>query len=157
MYQPSGMYYYHYGYPPNYPMHGVFKNFQEFVNNLQKAIKDEAMAIEMYEQMLKMAPAEHKKHIRHALEDERKHYQMFTDLYQFLTGMKPMITVPPVHVECYEEAVEEAFQRELEAAELYRDMMLSTSDYQVRDIMFEAMTDEMEHATRFAFIYADLE
>jgi len=37
---------------------------------------------------------------------------------------------------------------------MYRDMLLATSNMQIRDIFFEAMTDEMEHATRFTFVYS---
>ena len=37
---------------------------------------------------------------------------------------------------------------------MYREMLLATTDMKIRETLFVAMTDEMEHATRFTFVYS---
>lgn len=134
-----------------------FKNRRRFIRDLQMGLEGEAAAIEMYAQLMEMAPTpEQRQHIRHAYEDERKHFRIFSDLYLHLTGRMPSISEPMVKVEDYKQGIAQAFNDELEAAELYRGMLLNTYDPAIRDAMFEIMTDEMEHADRFNFIFAQL-
>ena len=49
-----------------------------------------------------------------------------------------------------------ALKDELEAAEFYRDVMLSSTDQLVRDTFFMGMVDELEHATQFGVLYGTL-
>jgi rubrerythrin len=88
--------------------------------------------------------------------DEIKHLGMTTCLYGKLTGREPRITVTEIPLINFKEGVRVALSNELDAAEFYRDMYLATRDPEIRDIFFELMTDELEHSTRFAFIYNQL-
>jgi rubrerythrin len=132
----------------------AFKNFSTFLIHLQQAIHDEASAIEFYRQLLEMAPDElHKLFIQHAFQDEQKHQRMLSRLYTRLTGRTPMVSAKPESFENYRNGLLLALTQELEAAETYRDMFLSTRDPNIRDVLFETMTDEQEHAMRFSFLY----
>ncbi|WP_227762705.1 ferritin-like domain-containing protein [Zhaonella formicivorans] len=133
-----------------------FKNRQQFMMDLERGLHGEAEAIAFYTSLLRMAPDDlARRNIRHALEDERKHYRQFSELYRQLTGMSPEVPIPPPAViPDYRKGLIEAFEDELEAAELYRGMYLNALTRAVRDLMFEIMTDEMEHADRFALLYA---
>ena len=46
-----------------------------------------------------------------------------------------------------------ALEDELEAAEFYRDVQLSTNDQLIKDTFYFAMVDELEHATMFSTLY----
>lgn len=133
----------------------MFKDYNQFIIDLEMAINDEAEAAAFYTRLMEIAPCEEaREFIRHARDDEREHFRMFSDLFTALTGRQPLVRQPVVNTPEFCEGVKEALKGELEAAHLYRDMYLSTSSSHIRDILFEAMTDEMEHATRFNFVYA---
>ncbi|ASS74437.1 hypothetical protein CIG75_05165 [Tumebacillus algifaecis] len=98
-----------------------------------------------------------KRQIRHAHDDEVKHERKLTNLYKILTGHPPHVRNPsPPEIPDFQVAVRKAFEDELEAAEMYRTMYLMTHLQWVRDLLMELMTDEFEHANRFAFIRAEL-
>lgn len=130
-----------------------FKDRNMFISQLQNAINGEATTIEFYEVLGGMAPARYRDFVTHAREDEMVHLRMFRRLYRRLTGHEPSVQVRATKFSSYKEGLELAFRSELEAAELYRDMYLSTRVPKIRDILFRAMTDEMEHAQRFNFLY----
>lgn len=135
----------------------LFRDADQFMKNLRMALVGERSAIAFYRRLLDMAPNdEHRKQIEHAYEDEKKHYRMFENLYIRLTGRRPDVKPMTVTFATYEEGLKKAFYDELEAAELYRDTQLLTRNKAIRDIFYGAMTDEMEHAARFSFIYHQL-
>ncbi|HHX50742.1 MAG TPA: ferritin-like domain-containing protein [Clostridia bacterium] len=144
------------GYGPHYEYQRLFQNPERFLRDLEMAIQGEAEAISFYTALLQMAPDElARRNIRHALEDERKHYRQFSDLYRYLRGRSIQVPIPPPpSIPCYQQALIKAFEDELAAAELYRGMYLNALTMPIRDLMFEIMTDEMEHASRFSLLYA---
>ncbi|MDQ0340358.1 rubrerythrin [Caldalkalibacillus uzonensis] len=128
--------------------------FNQILHYLLQAIHDEAQAIDFYSRLKRMAPDQlHQDFIHHALEDEQHHLQDFIQLYVDLTGQQPHYRIQPVAFQTYQEGVFKAYLAELEAYEFYRDMMLMSHDIQIRDTFFRAMTDEIEHASRFSFLY----
>lgn len=130
-----------------------FKDMDWFVSNLASAINQEASAIRFYATLADMAPNSYRSFVTHAREDEEVHLRLFRRLYQRLTGTEPMVSPEETSFGGYKQGIETAFRNELDAAELYRNMYLSTKIRKVRDILFRAMTDEMEHAQRFSFLY----
>lgn len=131
----------------------AFKNSNQFITELSSAINDEASAIKFYAILEGMAPRSYRDFVTHAKNDEMTHLYMFRKLYFRLTGREPSVHADVTEFSTYKEGIEIAFRRELEAAERYRDMYLNTRVPKIRDILFKAMTDEMEHATRFNFLY----
>jgi rubrerythrin len=130
-----------------------FKDFGIFLSELRKAINDEASAVKFYGVLEGMAPNAYRDFVTHAKNDEIQHTRMFQKLYRKLTGSEASVQADVTDFSTYKEGIEIAFRRELEAAELYRDMYLSTTVPKIRDVLFKAMTDEMEHAQRFSFLY----
>jgi len=53
----------------------------------------------------------------------------------------------------YIEGIEQAILDELEAYEFYRDIYLSSNNPIVKEIFFEAFTDENEHAAYLNYLY----
>jgi rubrerythrin len=130
-----------------------FKDPNKFISELRGAINDEASAIKFYEILEGMAPNQYRDFVTHAKNDEMAHLHMFRKLYRRLTGYEPYVQAEVTEFSTYKEGIEIAFRRELEAAELYRNMYLSTRVPKIRDVLFKTMTDEMEHAQRFSFLY----
>jgi len=99
-----------------------------------------------------------KKQIKFAYDDEIKHYQMFRQIYYQLTGRA--INIPlPAEVEKYDnimDAVKSSIEGEHEAVDLYRDIHAMLPNQRLRDMVFEIITDEIEHANRFVYSYSML-
>ncbi|MFC7442961.1 ferritin family protein [Laceyella putida] len=131
----------------------MYKDLNKFLQDLLKAASGEAQAIDFYTRVVQIAPTDKaRRDFQHALEDEKEHYQSFTNLYTSLTGKRaPVPPFQPVQFKDYANAVEKAVEDELEAYEMYRDMYLSTSDPVARDILLKGFTDEGEHAIRFTY------
>lgn len=133
----------------------LFRDPHKWLRDLEQAIADEAEAAEFYRYLESIAPnAEAREQVHHATEDEIKHHRMLSHLYRRLTGRHPAVEQPVIERPGFAAGVYMAFNDELEAAEHYRDMLLSTRDMAIRDMMFEIMMDEMEHADRFTMITA---
>lgn len=133
-----------------------FRDYYQFLQDIEDALADERAAAIFYDKLIAMAPTQWQKdQIKEARDDERKHYQMLHHLYVSLTGREPQVKEKVVPVTTFCAGLKEAFNDELGAADFYRSMMLSTYNQYIRDILFEIMTDEMEHATRFVFVSAD--
>lgn len=129
---------------------------QELLDLIKEAMKDERHDHEKYRRMMDMTRDEKiKKQIRYAYEDEGKHYKMFQQIYMELTGQ--MIEIPEPKVEKYDrlkDAIESSINGELEAVELYRKIKAMLPTMRMRDMLYEIITDEQEHATRFVYLYA---
>lgn len=130
------------------------QSYQRNVQNVHQAISGEASAIEFYTQLYQEAPDEvSREFVLEALNDERKHLKAFTDLYMSLTGTVPVVQITPVEYNSFKEGIYLAMKDELKAAHFYKDARLSATDPVVQDTFFLAMTDELEHATQFSFVY----
>lgn len=127
----------------------------EFIKKLEEAINGEATAIRFYGDLLNLVRGDRTAYdnVKHAYDDENKHFRAFVDLYVSLTGRQPSVRITPMRYTSLADAYRQAFFGELEAAELYSDMYLMTRDPDIRDIFFMAKNDEQEHAQRFQFLY----
>lgn len=124
----------------------------ELVPQLEKFIQDQATAAAFYQDLMDQTkPEEIKDYIRHAMEDEQKHYRMLQGLYRDLTGRT--YTAEPAKVEypTLAAGLKKAMDDEYEASEEYRDTYLKYDDRRIRNLFFELLNDELEHATRFNY------
>ena len=138
--------------PPPVPAPTAAPTHRELVPHIERFMKDEASAAAFYAELMALAEDPMvKDFIDHAREDEEKHYRMLGELYRELTGRTYEVGPDKVEYAGLREGLKIALDDELEAAEEYRDVYLSTKDQRIRDLFFELMTDEMEHATRFTF------
>lgn len=142
--------------PDMYMMQPNKQPSRKLLDMMKDAMKDERHDNKKYRSMIEMTEnKEIRENIRHAYEDEAKHYRMFQDIYEDLTGEEIEIQTPKVELDDrFVDNVKSSIQGELEAVELYRDIrsMLTTKKH--RDMLYEIITDEQEHATRFVYIYA---
>jgi rubrerythrin len=126
---------------------------------IKEAMTDERHDRIKYKNMMDMAKTEKiRRQIEFAYSDEGKHYKMFQQIYYALTGK--MIDIPAPTVETYNkliDAVETSIDGELGAVELYRKIQSMLPNIKLRDMLFEIITDEQEHATRFVYIHSMLD
>lgn len=122
---------------------------------LIKAMKGEGSARKYYKRLMDMAPDEKEAGIiEHFYEDETKHLSKFRMLFEMTTGKEPEIgSVNAPDFESYIDGIEQAIPDELEAYEFYRDIYLASSNPVVRDVFFEALTDENEHTAHLNYLY----
>ena len=122
-----------------------------------KAMKAERHDTVKYKIMMEMTDnADVKKQTKIAYDDELKHYQMFRQIYYKLSGK--VVNIPlPNEVEKYDniiDAVKSSIEGENEAVDLYRDIYALIPNQYIKNIVFEVITDEIEHANRFVYLYA---
>lgn len=126
------------------------------LNLIVESMKDERADRVKYKMMIEMAKSDKvRKQIEFAFNDEGKHYKMFQQIYFMLTGQYIDIPIPePKKNEKLIDAIESSINGELEAVELYRKIRSMLPNTQLRDMLFEIITDEQEHATRFVYLYS---
>jgi rubrerythrin len=146
MYSPANM--------PNFSQ--MFPEQNMLLNLIIEAMKDERADRAKYKTMIDMSKSDKvRKQIEFAFNDEGKHYKMFQQIYYILTGQYMDIPMPePKKSEKFIEAIESSINGELEAVELYRKIRSMLANTQLRDMLFEIITDEQEHATRFVYLYS---
>jgi rubrerythrin len=138
------------------------KNMYNTHNNqllelIKEAMLDERHDFIKYRNLIELTDnREIKENIRFAHLDEGKHYKMFQDIYIDLTGENIEVQVPEVEKYRLIDGVKTSIQGELEAVELYREIRARLNSKKHRDMLFEIITDEQEHATRFVYIYSML-
>jgi rubrerythrin len=130
----------------------------ELAGLLIEAMKDERADRAKYGVMKDMAKDDKiKRQINFAYEDEGKHYRMFQQILYMLTGRMVDIPLPKAEIDNLKKAVEASIDGELEAVELYRKIQSMLPSIGLRDMLFEIITDEQEHAIRFTYLYSLLE
>lgn len=148
---------YYYAYPYYYTGQTVYRmngQNEEVLDALVKGMEGESEAIDFYTRLAKMAPDKiGREAVEHALADERVHLKLFINLYKQLSGKSPNYNKPKKKFDDFKEGIMIAFNDELEAYESYRDAYLLTQNQMIRDVFFQAMSDEIEHAARFSFVY----
>lgn len=131
---------------------------RKLLDLLREAMMDEKKDHRKYRMMMEMTDnKEVIEQIRYAYEDEAKHYDMFREIYEELTGKD--IQIMPPEQEKYNkliDAVKSSINGELGAVELYREIRAMLKGKKHRDMLYEIITDEQEHATRFVYLYSML-
>lgn len=142
--------------------HGSDKYYGDYDRKLLNLLK-EAMADEKKDQMkykVMMEMTDNKEiieQIQHACEDEAKHYEMFQEIYEELAGNVIQPILPgQEHQDRLIDAVKSSINAELEAIETYREIRAMLRGKKYRNMLYEIITDEQEHATRFVYLYSML-
>jgi len=125
-----------------------------FTEKLQQAILNEYEDYHFYRSMYNLTDDPYwQSFIEHVYVDEKSHYEMFQQLYYMLTGT--FVQSFPEPKECFDlkECAKIAIKDELEAAEMYKEMLLQIPIQQAYAPLFVAMHDETEHAIRFSTMF----
>lgn len=128
---------------------------------IEEAIEDEREDAEEYKKFAeKFQDKEDKDIIRNIYMDELKHEKMMKDIYYQLTGEKYQdndSSTQSAEAAAYENMSGELSKRimaELDGAEFYRKLYYTFLTLEIRDILFEIMTDELIHAQKLNYLYS---
>lgn len=130
----------------------LMRQQNKLVSDLEKAINGEYSAINCYAKLSEMAPTDKiRERIREIRKDEKRHLQVFSQLYTSLTGSQPN---PKITEECpskFVRGAEFALEDEQKTVDFYLTAADETSNLYVRDAFRRAAADEQNHAVWFLY------
>lgn len=159
MYQP-----YQYPYVGYVPVQGT--PIQEFdytqpclqvaLQHIKESVQGEREDELFYQYLISIAPTQEEKEIIASIrDDERKHNQMFRRIYWNFTGQE----VQNVNGEQFEKpanyiaGIKKALFGELKAVEKYRRIKQCLPEGIYQHMLFEIITDELKHATKYNYLF----
>lgn len=130
---------------------------------LQKALKWVKEAVQgegedelFYDYLISVAPTREEKEIIASIrDDERRHNRLFRKIYKDFTGME----VPSAGEETFErprsyiDGIKKALFGELRAVEKYRAIRRALPMGPYRDILFDIITDEIKHSSKYNYLF----
>ncbi|MCY6356244.1 ferritin-like domain-containing protein [Clostridium sp. ZS2-4] len=132
-----------------------YKTLEEALILVKNAVKGEKEDELFYDYLISVAPTQEEKEIIASIrDDERKHNKMFREIYKAFTGQE--ITAPKdiefKKPKTYIEGIKKALFGELAAVERYRDIRAGLPNRYYGDMVFEILTDELKHASKYNYI-----
>lgn len=146
---------------PGYPYYrgesqeATYKSLEEALTLIEQAVSGEREDELFYDYLISVAPTQQEKDIISSIrDDERRHNKMFRMIYEAFTGR---VIQTPTEVQfqkpqSFIEGVEKALMGELKAVEKYRIIRAGLPNRYYRDMVFEILTDELKHASKYNFI-----
>ena len=129
------------------------------VKMLIEAIKDEIRDAHFYDSIAEMLSDEDDRKIFHKMHhDEDKHRKIFMEIYEILTGETPspeeLMTDEKEISENMTQNFSNAIFDELSSVEFYRKLYFAFLNQEIRDSLFEVITDEQSHAQILNYMYS---
>jgi rubrerythrin len=136
---------------------------QKILDILCAAAESEQESVHFFGELIKLfKDGADKENIRLIRIDEQKHEKYFCEIYKLITGSAPAIarrTTPRGKLAGLTnggelaQACEKAMYSALENAEFYRLIYSGFSNHNVRETLFEIMTDEQNIAIKMSHLY----
>jgi len=125
---------------------------ETLVANLTKAINGEYSAIHCYEKLAEQTKNSNiKKQIEEIRNDEIRHYQTFSYLYQAITGKQPTPKRTEKCPDKFLSGLHAAFLDEQKTVDFYHEVARSTMDPVIKEAFAQAAADEQNHAVWFLY------
>ncbi|WP_409302783.1 ferritin family protein [Peribacillus sp. SCS-155] len=135
----------YYDYYPN-----IYRQSNQFIRNLERAINGEYSVINCYEKLARMATNQAERNqIQEIRQDEIRHFQQFSQLYTNLAGRQPQPQITEQCPNSYRPGLEFAFRDEQETVDFYLDMAESAETQGIKEMFRRAAADEQNHAVWF--------
>lgn len=129
---------------------------QEALERVKEAVQGEREDELFYDSLISMAPTVEEKDIITSIrDDERRHNREFRKIYKDFTGME----IPTVEDESFErpesyiDGIKKALFGELRAVERYRDIRKALGMGPHRDVLFDIITDELKHSSKYNYLF----
>lgn len=129
---------------------------REALEGVKEAVQGESEDELFYDYLISIAPTKDEKEIIASIrDDERRHNILFRGLYKNFTGME----VPPGGEETFErpksylDGIKKALFGELRAVEKYRAIRRALPMGPYRDILFDIITDEIKHSSKYNYLF----
>ncbi len=133
----------------------ITENNSKLLQIIEDSIKDEMKDQLFYERLMDFLNDEDKEIANSMALDEIKHQKLLSHIYKLLGGSEPpKFEADEVVLKgSAPENISDAILDEAEAAKFYRELMLSSENGDIRDIFFEIMTDEANHAALGNYLF----
>ena len=131
---------------------------QRSLELIAEAVQGEKEDRVFYEYLISVAPTKEDQEIITSIRnDEVKHNLLFKKIYQDFTGQQVQEAPDEEFIApaSYEEGLRQALFGELRAVEKYREIRKGLPQRYYRDIVFDILTDELKHASKYNFLYTD--
>ncbi|MBN6189325.1 ferritin-like domain-containing protein [Aneurinibacillus sp. BA2021] len=131
-------------------------NQQAVLPLLQQSVQGERNDELFYNYLIQNAPSQEDIDIITSIRnDERRHRRMFRQMYYTLTGQMIEASsnepfTPPAN---YIDGLRRALFGELGAVELYRKIYFMVPYKVFKNMVFEILTDELKHASKYNYLY----
>ncbi len=133
------------------------QQLQEALESIRGAVQGEKEDELFYDYLISVAPTmEEKEIIASIRDDEKNHNRLFRMIYKDFTGGKE---IPEGNEETFErpksylEGIKKALFGELRAVEKYRAIRRVLAIDAYRDILFDIITDEIKHASKYNYLF----
>lgn len=123
---------------------------------IKQAVKGEKEDELFYDYLIKIAPTKEQKEIIMSIrDDEKKHNRMFRQIYFDFTNerIESDSDVQFIRPSSYIQGIEDALFGELRAVEKYRVIREGLPSTKYRDMLFEIITDELKHASKYNYLF----
>ena len=126
---------------------------------IKEAIRDERADGRFYDNIANMLTDENDKKIMHKLHHvENKHEKIFMEIFEMITGEKPDESQLEADDKPVSDDMTENFENsifdEISAVEFYRKLYFVFLNQEIRDALFEILTDEQNHADVLNYMYS---
>jgi len=124
---------------------------------IEDAVTGETEDRLFYQYLISQAPTEQEKDVIGGIrDDEMKHYLLFRQIYQELTGnaLPPAAEVPFEKPASYCEGLHRALMGEQSAVTRYRRILYAMKDRRHINMLTEIITDELRHFGLYNYLYA---
>lgn len=148
-----------------YPVYGVYPfprsstfvpvwatSTQEALQLMKDSVQGERNDELFYDQLIRLAPDQGQVDVITSIRnDERKHNQMFRQMYREITGqaVTGVSNEVPEQADSYFSGLQKAFQGELSAVEKYRKIWFGLPYGVYKDTLYGIILDEQKHAAKY--------
>jgi len=139
----------------NYQMNNS-EQLQVALEGVKKAVQGEKEDELFYDYLISVAPTSGEKEIIGSIrDDERRHNELFRNIYGELTGIEVTSGEEETfeRPESYIDGIKKALFGELRAVEKYRVIKRGLPMGHYRDILFDIITDELKHASKYNYLF----
>ncbi|WP_300382059.1 ferritin-like domain-containing protein [Clostridium sp.] len=131
------------------------EQLKEALKGVKAAVQGEREDELFYDYLISVAPSiEDKEIIESIRDDEQKHNKYFRTIYRYYTGMEVKVDDNEDFEKpnSYLEGIKRALFGELRAVEKYREISKSLPNGAFKDVLFEIITDELKHASKYNYL-----
>lgn len=144
-------------YSSNYMNRTHEESVQPVFDVLLNGIKREAEAIELYRQLVHVAPNEmHQNDILSALERKKAQLTQLNYLYIQLTGTVPVYELEQISFDDYRDGLQKAYEAEVKGYEEYQKGFSLIQHPMIQNVFLWALTGEQENAESLRFLSEEL-
>lgn len=134
------------------------KQDQRLLQLLEVAQQETQQSLSAFDALMKnKALQQDVEMLRNAYLDEVKHLKLLQEIWYNITG-KSQSQPQPKNIKTNSEAVrtelEKTLLQEMEQTDFFRELLMLIPETELRDILYEIITDKQDHCIRLCFLFS---